>query len=195
MTTANNLLPCLARVARLQNAAMDSLALQEAVESIGEVSHPKAQLKSVAQHLHLRPATWLNTPDPALTPALLYSMQDEWGVLRGVNAQCQWITEWWDTQTNQWREVAQESLDGNHVATLLLSRSFSVTNSPVYQLIRDEVFSHKRLLIEAALGGVVVNVVALGTSFYTMQVYDRVVPTGATQTLLVLTLGVLIAIL
>ncbi len=194
MTTANNLLPSLARIARLQNVAMDSLALQEAVEAIGEVTQPKAQLKSVTQHLHLRPATWLNTPDPASTPALLYSMQDEWGVLRGVNAQCQWITEWWDAQTNQWREVAQESLSGNHVATLLLSRPFSITNSPVYQLIRDEVFSHKRLLLEAALGGVVVNVMALATSFYTMHVYDRVVPTGATQTLLVLTIGVLIAI-
>jgi ATP-binding cassette subfamily C protein LapB len=37
-------------------------------------------------------------------------------------------------------------------------------------------------------------VIALATSFYSMQVYDRVIPTSATQTLLVLTLGVLVAI-
>ncbi|MET0116277.1 MAG: ABC transporter transmembrane domain-containing protein [Sedimenticola sp.] len=45
------------------------------------------------------------------------------------------------------------------------------------------------------MGGVVINTVALATSFYTMQVYDRVVPTGATQTLMVLTIGVMISIL
>jgi ATP-binding cassette subfamily C protein LapB len=37
-------------------------------------------------------------------------------------------------------------------------------------------------------------VVALATSFYSMQVYDRVIPANAVQTLLVLTLGVLVTI-
>ena len=40
------------------------------------------------------------------------------------------------------------------------------------------------------LAGVVINVVALATSFYTMLVYDRVVPTGALSTLWVLSIGV-----
>jgi len=35
---------------------------------------------------------------------------------------------------------------------------------------------------------------ALGISFFSMQVYDRVIPSSAMQTLLVLTSGVLIAI-
>ena len=51
-----------------------------------------------------------------------------------------------------------------------------------------------RLLREAMLGGLMINFVALATSFYSMQVYDRVIPTAAAQTLLVLTLGVLAAI-
>ena len=38
------------------------------------------------------------------------------------------------------------------------------------------------------------RVVALATSFYSMQVYDRVIPANAVQTLLVLTLGVLVTI-
>lgn len=49
-------------------------------------------------------------------------------------------------------------------------------------------------MFEALLGGVIINLVALATALYTMQVYDRVVPTGATQTLLVLSLGVFVAI-
>ena len=49
-------------------------------------------------------------------------------------------------------------------------------------------------LKEVIVGGILINVVALATSLYSMQVYDRVVPTGAEQTLLALTLGVFIAI-
>jgi ATP-binding cassette subfamily C protein LapB len=51
------------------------------------------------------------------------------------------------------------------------------------------------LLVEALIGGIVINVIALTTSLYSMQIYDRVVPTGATQTLLVLTLGVVLAVM
>jgi ATP-binding cassette subfamily C protein LapB len=50
------------------------------------------------------------------------------------------------------------------------------------------------VLREAVIGGLMINVVALATSFYSMQVYDRVIPANAVQTLLVLTLGVLVAI-
>jgi ATP-binding cassette subfamily C protein LapB len=80
------------------------------------------------------------------------------------------------------------------VATFKLSRPYVASQSPVYQLIRDEIFAHRGLLREAVVGGLMINVVALATSFYSLQVYDRVLPTNAAQTLLVLTLGVLVAI-
>jgi ATP-binding cassette subfamily C protein LapB len=69
------------------------------------------------------------------------------------------------------------------------------TSSPVFQLIRQEIFTHRKLIGEALIGGIMINVIAMTTSLYSMQIYDRVVPTGASQTLLVLTLGVLAAIL
>lgn len=51
-----------------------------------------------------------------------------------------------------------------------------------------------RVFSEGALATITVNVIALMTSFYTMQVYDRVVPTQGISTLWVLTIGVTIAI-
>ncbi len=196
MTPKNNLLPCLARMAQLQNVAIDRFALQEAVESADPTTSAAKQLQHVAKHLHLNRAQvrTLRQPDPTLMPILIYSADGQWGVLRGLNAKQQWITEWRDEAANQWNEIAQQAITDTELLTLNLVQPYSATNSPVYKLIRGEVFSHKRLLVEAALGGVVVNMVALATSFYTMQVYDRVVPTGASQTLLVLTLGVCIAI-
>ena len=60
-----------------------------------------------------------------------------------------------------------------------------------YQAIRKRA----RQFIEPTFATSVVNILALCISFFTMQVYDRVVPTQAYSTLTVLTIGVLIAIL
>jgi ATP-binding cassette subfamily C protein LapB len=52
-----------------------------------------------------------------------------------------------------------------------------------------------RVFFEGAIATLTVNVVALVSSFYTMQVYDRVVPTQGYSTLWVLTIGVGLGIL
>ncbi|MCK9638202.1 MAG: ATP-binding cassette domain-containing protein [Methylobacter tundripaludum] len=198
---ATNLLPCLARLAHLQHETVDRLALQEAAEAAvsSQTNKPQNRLKIVAEHLQVSAPRWLNAPDAAIVPTLIYiqngEREGEWGVLRGNNAQSQWISEWWDAQTGRWYEQADDMLTGHIFASLKLSKPYSAGASPVYQLIRQEIFAHRRLIWEAIVGGVVINIVAMTTSFYSMQIYDRVVPTGASQTLLVLTLGVLAAIL
>jgi len=201
VNAATNLLPCLARLAQLQHETVDRLALQEAAEAALSIqaSNPQNRLKIVAAHLQVRNPRWLDTPDAAVVPALIYvhngERKGEWGILRGHNAQSQWISEWWDAQSNRWHEQADDALPGHIFAALKLSKPYSASASPVYQLIRQEIFAHRQLIWEAIIGGIVINIVAMTTSFYSMQIYDRVVPTGATQTLLVLTLGVLVAIL
>ena len=53
---------------------------------------------------------------------------------------------------------------------------------------------HRRIFLEAVFATFVVSVIGLGSSMYTMQVYDRVIPTKGFSTLWVLTVGVLVAI-
>ena len=201
VNAATNLLPCLARLAQLQHETVDRLALQEAAEAAlsAQASNPQNRLKTVTEHLQVRAPRWLDTPDAAIVPVLIYvhngERQGDWGILRGHNAQSQWISEWWDAQSNRWHEQADDALPGHIFASLKLSKPYSASASPVYQLIRQEIFAHKQLIWEALIGGIIINIVAMTTSFYSMQIYDRVVPTGASQTLLVLTLGVLVAIL
>ncbi len=199
------LLPCLARIAQLQNETVDRFALQEAVDAAlsSTATQAQAQLKTVTAHLLVPEARWLKVPHVSMVPALLYCATDlqgntqrgHWGVLRGKDAQGQWISEWWDSKTNRWCERSDAKLIGHEVATLKLVKPFVATNSPLYRLILDEIFAHHKLIREAILGSLMINAIALGTSMYSMQVYDRVVPTGASQTLLVLTLGVLAAVL
>lgn len=61
-------------------------------------------------------------------------------------------------------------------------------------MLRAALAAQRGLFAQIALASVTVNVLALAASFYTMQVYDRVIPTQGLSTLTVLTLGVLIAL-
>ena len=63
------------------------------------------------------------------------------------------------------------------------------------QWFRHAIAKRWRSFAEGAVATLTVNVIALGSSFYSMQVYDRVVPTQGFSTLWVLTVGVLMAIL
>lgn len=205
----NHLLPSLARLAQLQHESIDRLALQEAVAAaLGEKASgapdaeqaPKEQLQTVTQHLQVAAPRWLKGPDASKMPALVHAQDanqghGQWGVLRGQNAQGLWVSDWWDAANQRWDECADAKLDRHTIATLRLTRPYSATNSPVAQMIRHELFANASVLRETLLGSMMINVLALVISFYSLQVYDRVIPAAASQTLLVLTLGVLGAIM
>jgi ATP-binding cassette subfamily C protein LapB len=57
------------------------------------------------------------------------------------------------------------------------------------------IMKRKSVLISATLATVVANIVTLGTSLYSMQLFDRVIPLGSFSTLWVLTVGVVVALI
>ncbi len=64
-----------------------------------------------------------------------------------------------------------------------------------FDLFREQIFLNRRVILEAIFTTLVISFIGLITALYTMQVYDRVVPTKGYSTLWVLTIGVGIAIL
>lgn len=56
------------------------------------------------------------------------------------------------------------------------------------------ILKRRRVFVEAVIATFVVSMLGLGASFYSLQVYDRVIPTQAHATLLALTFGVAIAV-
>lgn len=62
-------------------------------------------------------------------------------------------------------------------------------------IFRSAILARKSALVIALVATVVVNLIALATSLYSMQVYDRVIPTGGYATLWVLSVGVIVALL
>lgn len=60
-------------------------------------------------------------------------------------------------------------------------------------LFKRALLTRKSIFAQAAAASLLINLLALGASLYSMQVYDRVIPTQGVATLIVLTGGVLIA--
>lgn len=60
-------------------------------------------------------------------------------------------------------------------------------------VFRDAILRRKRMIAEATIATVVINLLALVTSIYSMQVYDRVIPRSSFSTLWVLSIGMMLA--
>ena len=195
----SGLLMCLQRLARLQQTPVEILDLQEAVGRLdkGELTQRKLKkgIATLTKRLGSPKAEWIKQPEPSNMPLLSWSAAEGFSVLRGQNAVGQWVLEAWIPEEQVWLERVVDDLENTVFAKISLAKIFQASQSPVYELIRTEVFSHKKILTEIILAGFVVNTVALATSFYTMLVYDRVVPTGALSTLWVLTIGVAISVI
>ena len=188
---------CLMRLAQLQGQAVDRVAVHSAVTSIAEavVSDPQKALDAVVKTLQLPALKWL-TDEKLLRsnlPCLIFKEGEGYGLLRGQTGQGEWLTEWLDLQQQKWTEVAMPAVHRLQAVKVQMAKPYEAIHSPVFKLIKDRVYQERKSLIEIVLGGMMINMLALGTSLYSMQVYDRVVPTGASQTLLALTLGVVLA--
>ncbi len=60
-------------------------------------------------------------------------------------------------------------------------------------LFRTVLLARRGIFAQAAAASLLANVLALAAALYSMQVYDRVIPTQGVETVIVLTVGVLIA--
>jgi len=63
------------------------------------------------------------------------------------------------------------------------------------EMFKKIALREKPVIMHAAIATLGINTLALGTSFFSMQVYDRVIPTQGLSTLMALGIGVFIAIL
>lgn len=64
-----------------------------------------------------------------------------------------------------------------------------------FAVFRAAILGRRRMIVDATAATVVINVLALITSIYSMQVYDRVIPRASYDTLWVLTAGMAFALL
>lgn len=184
----------LSRLALLLREPVDRLSLLDASQGVAGKGGGKDELAAVCKTLSLRKPVWSSAPDAANLPALM--LQDgNWSILRGQNARTDWIVDSYDAKKRVWLEkvCTPRDLQKNVLfAVVDLHMSGAGTRNAVLKLVTDEIWEQKGILFESLVGGALLSFLGIAISLYSLQVYDRVVPTGATQTLLVLTLGVIV---
>lgn len=177
---------------RLRGEPLDRLHLEAAAAQAGAPSEPLADVRRVSQLLELTRPKALKRPDLAQAPMLAFVKATGWGVIVGRSPQGAWILQ----QEEGARAVPEFGADDRclRLGTPTRSRAADGPGKPL-AMIRSIFASYRGVIIEAVLATVFASVLAIGASLFSMQVYDRVIPTRGESTLFVLCAGVLIAIL
>lgn len=178
------------RLAALGGASVNPPQLEQALTQLNPI-HDQLSAETVLMRLchqmqWAAPAPVRNL-DPTQLPVLLHQKTLGWIVIVARAADGRWRVE---THAG----VQDIAINSELTSWQLQLRPPSARPQRAWAMIRSAFLQHKTTLLEGALATALINVVALAASFFSMQVYDRVIPSQGYNTLVVLSLGVLIAI-
>lgn len=91
--------------------------------------------------------------------------------------------------------IQYHDLNESALYTPIREKRKAEVSKSAYEMFKKVALKEKPRIIHAAIATFSINFLALGTSFFSMQVYDRVIPTHGMSTLIWLVVGVFIAIL
>ncbi len=176
-------------LARIQGVAVESVRLQSAIKRVeGLTGLHQAQV--LCSTLNLGAVRTLTQPDPALLPAIAALNNGEFGLVIEQQANGLWLVQ---------QATGQLLLADVELTQLLYldppshhdSTELSVTFA---SQLRSALRPFKPVIAEGIIATLLIGMITLATSMFSMQVYDRVIPTHSEYTLIVLGSGVLLMI-
>jgi len=190
MSNTDTLKTALHRLSQLQGSTLDSLKLNACLERAQGKEGPAGVLKDVCSQLALPGPRMLNGPDRALLPMLVMHPKSGWGVVTDQDVQGGWIVEFGKT-----RQVLHlKGVDCTVACVSTHEQSDEDSDDTFRSAFSKELKHYRGVIVEAALATAFMGLLTLGISLFSMQVYDRVIPTRSGSTLFVLSGGVLLAI-
>ncbi|MGA8514684.1 MAG: ABC transporter transmembrane domain-containing protein, partial [Burkholderiaceae bacterium] len=181
------------RIAALAGRSIDRLQLHQALFNLDIQQMPSTQVARLCQHLGwLLPQTVVR-PDEARLPVLMHHKEHGWLVVVSRDADGQWQV---DSPTGK-KSIPLRDSDSTPTGMLCWRMALpAARRAPqrAWAMIRAAFMQHKTTLLEGAVATLLINLVALATSFFSMQVYDRVIPSQGYHTLTILSIGVMLSI-
>lgn len=185
------------RLCQMQGGRLDAMQLQAGVQQLSDTDSPARQLNSLCRFLAKPRPVFLKVPDRAQVPMLACHPQAGWAVVADSTPQGQWVL-----QTPQGPVSASpESLRGLCASVQMgprlnlgLGLFRKGQGEGFFSHVRETLMLYRSELLEATLASAFIGFLALATSLFSMQVYDRVIPTRGEYTLMVLALGVMLSI-
>lgn len=181
-----------------QGYPVDNIRLHDIVERHSESSNRQGQtihelggVIAVLQGIGIKDTPEiLEQPDAAFLPLLAYRADIGWGVIDGQTPQKSWNFRQEHTQTHTRADELSLVLRIRLKEDYIKQRSASFSD-----LLKSDLCNYKGVLFEAIIATFLINMLALAVSLFSMQVYDRVIPTRSEYTLIILASGVLLIIL
>lgn len=191
----------LKRLSQAQNSKLDTLRLASSLQAHDLNAGPTQQLSGLCNRMGFEKPQWLPQPDPVYLPALAWVSDLGWVVVLAQTPQGQWQAINQEGSYTLATEIispvlARINTRAAHIAfgvQALLGKLGEQTGfiGHVYSTLRI----YRKDIIEACIASAFIGVLALSTSLFSMQVYDRVIPTRSEYTLIILASGVLLTIL
>lgn len=179
------------RLAGLQGVGLDSLRLTAAVQSESATPLRISALGAVCRALELPPPREMTRPDRALLPLACMHLQHGLGVIVDQRAHngC-WVVAFPSGE----RDIPTADLCGVGKIAQVRLRATGALKTGFRRAVSRALRLYRGALVEASLASAFIGLLALMTSLFSMQVYDRVIPTRGEHTLVVLGVGVMLTI-
>ena len=195
----SSLMWAIAQAARLQGTEVDRLQLHALVTQYAaevEIVETglydwKKILEKVTDGLDIRLDAPTKHPDAARLPAIVWHEQNGWILIRSQAFNGNWTAQ---NYLEQWSEIPQNA-EVNCIRMHFAHERDKMSDKPAFQLFKEVFKAHRKPLYEAGIATMLISLVQVVISLYSMQVYDRVIPTKGFSTLAVLTGGVFLAML
>lgn len=174
-----------------QGFPIDKTRLQQSISLIDPTALPADTIVTLLEILGVAGLPQVMTkPDGAYMPLLAYHAQYGWGRIVQQMATHQWLFQ----QSQQ--SLRCQGDEFNFIAKIQLSTAHIEKREITFrQLLKNNLSQHKDVVFEAVLASLMINLLALASSMFSMQVYDRVIPTHSEYTLIILASGVALLIL
>jgi ATP-binding cassette, subfamily C, bacterial LapB len=176
----------LATLSKSQGVAVDQMRLEGAFVTMAAEQVDAEVLRGLCSRLGFTAPVALTQPDQAQLPLLCRTQAHGWGLLLSHKADGSWLF----AQESGDQLVLASELKGDIYRVRPLGTEHDTEHQSFERQFKQAFKRHRGVLWEAGLATVFINLLAVAVSMFSMQVYDRVIPTGATGTLFILASGV-----
>ncbi len=188
------------RLAQMQGSSIDMLSLNASASALEQSLPPIQTLPLMCQRMGLSKPKLVKHPDRVHLPMLCHTPELGWGVVVDRNPLGLWVVI-----TPKGPQSVDDAHLKNSVAILRLGPTVDLgfgfgffgkkdDKLTFFSHVQDALHLYRHELIEACVASAFIGFLALSTSLFSMQVYDRVIPTRSEYTLVILSLGVLLSI-
>ena len=189
MSTASDIAWAVSTALQLQGYTVERVRLHGAMSQLS-VTNTIQDASSLGQALGIAQGRLLSQPDPAFLPLITLMPGQGWGVIteRQPNGL-------WSVLRPQGATIFPDAVLSGECLYLSAEQGIvQKSHQRFSDLMKQALRPYRSTIVEGVVATLIIGLLTLASSLFSMQVYDRVIPTNGTYTLVILASGVALVI-